>query len=291
MKVYVHPNLDKVNCKAYVTTACEILNSHGVLLFADEALRDELGHIIGLQFGEPVELVKACDVILVAGGDGTILKCARKTAVFNKPLLGLNSGRLGFMATLEHTELELLNDFCDGKYTLDSRMMISAVVSLENGAVKKYVALNDIVLSKGDGCKIADFEVSKNATVVSALRADGLIFSTPTGATAYSLSAGGPIIEPVLDCIEFTQICPHSLFARSMIFSPDSELSVKYNAINNANVILTVDGECKMSLSQNDKVLITRSEQRIQLIDIKGSNFHDSINRKLMRPLKDTPEY
>lgn len=286
LKIYISPNLEKKTCLEYMHKACDILLSQGCQLYADESIKNELC-LKSATYGDPDEMVSMCDYILVVGGDGTILRHAKRFAKHNKAILGLNSGRLGFMATLEHDEIDLLKDFCEGRFTVSKRMMLKAVAQLENGQTKEFTALNDVVFSKGTGCKIADFVVEKNESVITALRADGLIFSTPTGATAYSLSAGGPLIEPQLDCIEFTQICPHSLFARSMIFSPDSEISVCYNAATNPHVTVEVDGVAELRLTPGDKVRIMRSENEVKLIDITGSSFYDLVNMKLIKPLKD----
>lgn len=286
LKIYISPNLEKKTCLEYMHKACDILLSQGCQLYADESIKNELC-LKSATYGDPDEMVSMCDYILVVGGDGTILRHAKRFAKHNKAILGLNSGRLGFMATLEHDEIDLLKDFCEGRFTVSKRMMLKAVAQLENGQTKEFTALNDVVFSKGTGCKIADFVVEKNESVITALRADGLIFSTPTGATAYSLSAGGPLIEPQLDCIEFTQICPHSLFARSMIFSPDSEISVCYNAATNPHVTVEVDGVAELKLTPGDKVRIMRSENEVKLIDITGSSFYDLVNMKLIKPLKD----
>lgn len=286
LKIYISPNLEKKTCLEYMHKACDILLSQGCQLYADESIKNELC-LKSATYGDPDEMVSMCDYILVVGGDGTILRHAKRFAKHNKAILGLNSGRLGFMATLEHDEIEQLKDFCEGRFTVSKRMMLKAVAQLENGQTKEFTALNDVVFSKGTGCKIADFVVEKNESVITALRADGLIFSTPTGATAYSLSAGGPLIEPQLDCIEFTQICPHSLFARSMIFSPDSEISVCYNAATNPHVTVEVDGVAELKLTPGDKVRIMRSENEVKLIDITGSSFYDLVNMKLIKPLKD----
>lgn len=288
MNIFLCPNTDpkyKKTCLDYMGKACEILRANGCGLYADNSLSDYID-IQGVSFGETQEIVPLCDFILVSGGDGTILRHAKKLSQYGKAILGLNSGRLGFMATLEHDEMELLEDFCKGNYYVSERMMLEAKVFLKSGESHCYTALNDVVMMKSVGCKIADYEVSKRDTVVSSLRADGLIFSTPTGASAYSLSAGGPLIEPELECIEFTQICPHSLFARSMIFSPDSVLKARFETNNNAKVILSIDGVNEVYLTQDDYVLISQSESTVKLIDITGNSFTNSINKKLMMPLK-----
>jgi NAD+ kinase len=192
------------------------------------------------------------------------------------------------MASLEFTEIEKLRLLCRGEYSIVDRMMLSVTVKRENGEILSADALNDIVLNRCEDCKIADFEVSKSGSVISSLRADGIIFSTATGATAYSLSAGGPIIEPDMQCIEFSQICAHSLFARSIIFSPDSALTVHFHCNNDSHVVLTVDGSPLAKVSNRDMVQIERSALITRIIDITGGSFFQTVNRKLMTPLKET---
>lgn len=281
-KVYLSPNLEKENCLEYTKKACEILTANGCRVFADESLK---GFFDGIVFGKTEELLPQCDIILVSGGDGTILKHAKKYSAYDKAILGLNCGRLGFMATLEHDELHLLKKLCDGSYRISERMLIQADVT-SSGEKRSFTALNDIVFMKSEGCKIADFCVTKEDAVVSSLRADGLIFSTPTGATAYSLSAGGPLIEPEMQCIEFTQICPHSLFARTMIFTPDSSLNVTFSSKGSGKVILTVDGVDEMHITESDSVQISKALGSVKLVDITGNSFHNSISKKLMTPMK-----
>ncbi|MBE6837274.1 MAG: NAD(+)/NADH kinase [Ruminococcus sp.] len=290
MKLYVFPNLDKKNCRSYTKTACEILINNDVSVYMSYMYKRDFSDVNGIEYIDNDCVIEECDFILAVGGDGTILRCSDLARKYKKPLLGLNCGRLGFMATLEHDEINLLNDFCKGKYVLDKRMMIDADVYYENGSVNHVTALNDVVLTKNHGCKIADFTVSKNNNVISSLRADGLVFSTPTGSTAYSLSAGGPIIEPDMECIEFTQICPHSLFARSMLFSDNSVIDVHFKTDKNSEVILTVDGVEIDKLSDNDYVKILKSDDYVEIVDIKGGSFFKSVNRKLMQPFKEILE-
>ena len=290
MKLYIFPNLDKKNCRNYTKSACEILVKNNVSVFMSDAYMRDFSDVDGIEYIDNDCIIEDCDFILAVGGDGTILRCSDLARKYKKPLLGLNCGRLGFMATLEHDEIELLNDFCNGKYVLDKRMMVDAVVYYENGSTKRVTALNDIVLTKNHGCKIADFIVSKNDNIISSLRADGLVFSTPTGSTAYSLSAGGPIIEPDMECIEFTQICPHSLFARSMLFSGNSVIEVRFKTNNKARVLFSVDGVEIDKISSNDYVKILKSDDYVEIVDIKGGSFFKSVNRKLMQPFKEVLE-
>ena len=289
MKVFLFPNYNKKHSRATTSEACDILNSLGCEVILPLHCREYFPNsdytFVDIETG-----TERCDVMISVGGDGTILRCAKYASEYGKELLGINCGRLGFMATLEREELSQLKKLVDGDYHVDQRMMLEVSVAFENGAEKSLTALNEAVISSGYGSGIHDFTVLANGLTVSSLRADGLIFSTPTGASAYSLSAGGPLIEPTLDCIEFTQICPHSLFARTMVFSPDKTIEVRFKADKDCAVILSVDGQEPIRLSEKDRITIKRSEQRLKLIDIRGDGYFRAINHKLMQPAKETEE-
>ncbi len=288
MKVYLFPNLSKLNCREYTENACEVLKSCGISIMMEEKYRKDFPFVEGLEYSDEQSCISLCDAVIAIGGDGTILKCSVSASEHKKPVLGINCGRLGFMASLEHTQLDRLKNLADGKYSISRRMMLKARVKGDDNS--EFFALNDVVVSRSDDCKIADFEVHKDGQPVSSLRANGVILSTATGATAYSMSAGGPIIEPEMECIEFTQICPHSLFARSMIFSSNSRIIVKCHTADNAHVCLNVDGNIVYKLSDGDEIEVMRSPSHLDIIDIDGGSFFSSVNRKLMRPLKDTSE-
>ncbi len=285
MKVFLYPNLGKTNCGEYTVEACNVLRSCGIDYSVSEKYKEVFADVHGMNFGSTEECMDNADIIIAIGGDGTILKCAGRASKLKTPILGINCGRLGFMASLEHSQLHLLRNLTDGNYTISRRMMLKASAS---GGEEIYTALNDVVVSRSDDCKISDFEVIKDDQTVSLLRANGVIFSTATGATAYSMSAGGPIIEPDMECIEFTQICPHSLFARSMIFKSDSQITVRCHTADNAHVHLNVDGNIVYRLSDGDEINISRADESLDIIDISGGSFFSSVNSKLMRPLKDT---
>lgn len=287
MKVFLYPNLSKKHCAEYTAEACEVLRSCGISFSVSDKHREVLSGVEGMTFGQTEECMDNADIIIAIGGDGTILKCAGRASKLKTPILGINCGRLGFMASMERSQLGLLRNLTDGSYTVSRRMMLQASVS---GRDEVYTALNDVVVSRSDDCKISDFEVAKDGQLVSSLRANGVIFSTATGASAYSLSAGGVLIEPEMECIEFTQICPHSLFARSMIFGAASEITVKCHTADNAHTHLNVDGNIVYRLSDGDEINIRRSADSLDIIDISGGSFFSSVNSKLMRPLKDTEE-
>ncbi len=289
MKIYMHPNLDKANAFEYTCEAVKILSENGADIYLRDEYRLIFSGVENVSFVDEESFIPKCDMIIAVGGDGTILKCSKKAALHEKPVLGINCGRLGFMASLEHTQLGLLGKLMRGEYTRSRRMMLEVKVD-HKGDVQSFTALNDVSVSRCDDCKIADFSVSKNNRVISSLRADGVILSTATGATAYSMSAGGPIIEPEMNCIEFTQICAHSLFARSMILCADSSITVKVSTNNGSHVWVNVDGNNVAKLTDSDKVYVTGSKYYVDIIDISGGSFFTSIHKKLMQPLKGSEE-
>lgn len=287
MNVFIYPNLKKKNSLPAARRACELLYQGGVLLLAQTSFREILGDLKGISFFSSEECMKRCDIAVAAGGDGTILRCSKLASRYDKPILGINCGRMGFMASLESSEIEKVGLLCTGRFTVSDRMMLNASVEKADGETVSADLLNDIVISKSDDCKIVDFEVCKSGRIISSLRADGIIFSTPTGATAYSLSAGGPIIEPEMQCIEFSQICAHSLFSRSVVFSPDTELDVRCRCKHDAHTIISADGSVLSRVSSKDTVRIVRSKLTTKIIDITNGRFFSTVNQKLMKPLKD----
>lgn len=287
MKIFIYPNFDKPHASECAEIVCSILTGLGAQIILSDSSKNMINPS-SATFLSPDEAAKSCDMMISIGGDGTILKCAGLAAKNEKPLLGINCGRLGFMASLERDELSLLERLISGDYVLDERMMADAVIDYSDGRKVTLTALNEAVISSGGERGIHDYTVLADGVTVSSLRADGLIFSTPTGASAYSLSAGGPLIEPSLDCIEFTQICPHSLFARTMLFSPEKNIEVRFKSDGNALAEVSVDGCEPLKLSQSDRLTIRRSRLRLKLIDISGGSYFKAVNRKLMRPAKQS---
>lgn len=290
MNIAIFPNLNKKNAKRCTQEVCQILQQYAVSIYLDEQYSEFISNKKNMVFGKFESFFSECDVIIVIGGDGTIIQCTQIVSSSNIPLLAINSGRLGFMASLEENELKFLKNIVTGDYSIASRMMLKGKLVKKSGETKYFSALNDIVVSKGNLCKLVDFKVMTKGQVISSLRADGLIFSTPTGSTAYSLSAGGPIIDPTVECIEFTQICPFSLLARTMIFSPDKIIKVTYSTNNNSCIIVSNDGCGEVEFLPDDELYIYKSDEYVKFIDINGGNFYQSVNTKLMQPLKGNVE-
>ena len=274
-------DLGKELSKKVVSEACIKLNETGIQPLIEKQYKPFL-NVDSAVFAESDKIIDECDMFMTIGGDGTILKWGQKAASFDKPLLGINTGRLGFMTSLESNELDLLSRLATGEYSISRRMLLD--VEYEDHGT--YTVINDVVFNKCRYSKLPEFSVSVEGYEVTNIRADGIIFSTPSGSTAYSLSAGGPIIFPEAKCIEFTPLCAHSLFGRPMIFSSDQELTVSFTAYENSGVSISIDGNDDMDFSEGETIRIRKSDQQLSLIDINGSSFYKAVHNKLMRPLK-----
>lgn len=284
MKIFIYPNFEKLHSKECTIETAGILRALGCEIIMSGNTDPVIPGILNI-CDSIEDAIRECDIVITIGGDGTILNIAALAARHSKKLLGINCGRLGFMASLERGELGALSNLVSGSYKTESRMMLNAMINRSDGSRESVTVLNDIVITHGFNYNINDFTVIADGVKVSSLRADGLIFSTPTGASAYSLSAGGPLIEPSMDCIEFTQICPHSLSARTMIFSPDKLIEVKYKA--EGMVGISADGSDPIPVTESDGIFIRKSSLRLDLIDIFGNNYFKSIGSKLMQPAKE----
>lgn len=231
----------------------------------------------------PLEEVYAeADCVIVLGGDGSILDAARRCAPLGKDLLGINLGHLGYMAELDMMKLDELARVVAGEYFIDERAMLSVEIFNQNGGRKaESFALNDAVISNGSVARIVDLELYESGEMVSAFRADGLIVATPTGSTAYSMSAGGPIADPKLACLCVTPVCPHSLSARPMLFRDDAVLEVKNVCQREKMLYLTVDGRINFELYRGDSVKITRSPMATRLVRLKESGFYTKLQEKM----------
>ena len=230
------------------------------------------------------DIYKEAELIIVIGGDGSMLEAARRASVANIPVLGINMGRVGYMTELEMDELHLLDKVFNGEFVLDERAMLTVKIVSEKGAVRFAAqALNEAVIANGSTARIIDFELYDGKELVSAYRADGLVIATPTGSTAYSLSAGGPIVDPRLSCICVTPVCPHSLLARPTIFPDTAELRVKNVCVREKMLHLTVDGRATFEMYYGDAAVITKSDVTAKLLRVKDEGFCSKIRlKKLM---------
>lgn len=285
LKIAVFPNLQKKDAVYCTKAVCEILKDDAEI-YIDKSFENEFKDKSWIKFSNFKEIAYDMDIVIAIGGDGTILRCARYIKGCKAEMLGINTGTLGFMASVETNQLFRLKDILNKNYSIKERMMLEVSVENENGeTVFSAAALNDIIVGRTYS-KIFDFDIYADSFIIGSYRADGVIFSTPTGSTAYALSAGGPVIEPELECIEMNLICPHSLSARTVIFSANRILRLEYDSLNTENVYISVDGNSPFMLEGKQSVTIRTSEYRMKLIDMNENTFFNSLDKKLVNSIK-----
>ncbi len=227
------------------------------------------------------EVAAAADVVLVLGGDGTMLSVSRLVAGKGVPILGINLGSMGFITEINRDEIydaveAMLADGC----AVEDRMMLNARIHRLGEKIAEYTVLNDVVINKGALARIIDLETFVNGMYVTTYKSDGLIISTPTGSTAYSLSAGGPIIYPTLGCVVLTPICPHTLTNRPIVLPDDFKVDITLKTLS-SDVYLTLDGQVGFSLMQDDVIEITKSELRTRLLIPCERDYFEILRNKL----------
>ncbi len=226
------------------------------------------------------------DVLIVLGGDGTLLSAARKLARFKVPVLGINIGHLGFLTECEcENSLAAIKSLFNGEYRVEERTMLNCSYE-ENGIIKKFNALNEVVLSKGTLVKIIKYDVYIDNDFYVTFVSDGVIVSTATGSTAYNLSCGGPLIYPVLDLVSLSPICPHSMNMRTMVLDSRVKIDIDLRK-NDENVFLTLDGQEWMELNKVKKVSIQGAEDKCRLIRLDGNNYFEVLRKKITYRTKE----
>lgn len=220
------------------------------------------------------------DVLIVVGGDGTLLYASRLLKGAKKPIIGINMGGLGFLTEISPDEsFSVIECFLDGKCYISERMMCDVNLIRKNKVINKATVLNDAVITKGNLARMIELEAYVNNNFLSKYRSDGLIISTPTGSTAYVLSAGGPIITPDLDCMVICPICPHTLTHRPIVLS--SEVNIEVVVKSEIDVYLTLDGQEGYPLNKKDKVIINKSDKRTYIVKSPYKNYFEILTNKL----------
>lgn len=242
---------------------------------------------IALKLGKPElgskneDIYMNSDFIIVLGGDGTLLNIARQSAYYDVPLFGINLGHLGFLTEVEAEEMyPALEKLIKGEYEIEKRMMLEATVETDNIEKEKSIALNDIGITKGPFSRIIRLGIYINDNFVDLYSADGVVISSPTGSTAYSLSAGGPIVSPDVEVMIITPICPHILHSRSIVVSNNDEVKVEI-CNNNNEVMLTIDGQQGYKLKAGDIVTVRQAKCYTNLIKLRDRNFFQVLRKKI----------
>jgi NAD+ kinase len=240
---------------------------------ASKLCRPELGHLFQ-------DIFKKSDFVIVLGGDGTILGTARQASEYETPILGINLGHLGFLAEIEVKDIfKSLEAVFNNEIGIEKRLMLQASIC-KNGSSKDFTALNDVVITRGTLSRIVALKIYIDNSFVTSLRGDGLIIASPTGSTAYSLSAGGPIVSPALSAITLTPICPHSFSNRSIVIS--SSETVRVDLIgDDSDAYLTIDGQVGNKIEGGESIIIKKAKHTTNLVKLYNSSFYDVLREKL----------
>ncbi len=229
------------------------------------------------------ELYSKSDFIIVLGGDGTLLDTGRKAAKFGTPLLGINMGTMGFLATADGSEAETaIEKVLNGEYKIEKRLMLESEIISDTDNPKQYIAVNDVCISRGVFTKITEYNIYVNEEYLATFRADGIIISTPTGSTAYNLSAGGPVLKPDISCMVITPICPHSLHSRSIVVSADDTVRIEASFGSNGDIIMSMDGQTSVILNNGDIINVRKSANSINIIKTNTRSFYEILRKKLI---------
>jgi NAD+ kinase len=278
-RVGVIGNSEKVSCAGVVKQAARLISTARRKLYT-EPITAKWAGIRGIVCADAAELAARVDLLLVFGGDGTMLRLAREIAGSRTPILGVNIGSLGFLTGVSSDELPTaLRRVWNGEFSFESRALIQAAGQCDSRPVEQ-TALNDIVISRGIASRLIELEVRIDGEPLTRYRCDGLIISSPTGSTAYSLAAGGAVVFPTSQVIEITPICPHTLSNRSLIVPLTSKIEVRVVSPKPAT-ILSADGQVISELATNDCLTITRSRRTVRLMHLTGGSFCETLRRKL----------
>ena len=225
------------------------------------------------------------ECVLVLGGDGTLLQAARELLQRHIPLLGINLGTLGFLTSAEKSELpKCLDSVLDDSCSIDERMMLEGVAYHGSEKIQMNIALNDVIIARAGFSRLVELKIYVNGELLSIYNADGIIVSTPTGSTGYSLSAGGPIIFPQTDVIVITPICPHSLQARSLVVSGEDRIMIEIGRrrkTQKEEAMVTFDGRSAQELETGDRIEIYKAQETTQMIRLKGRSFYQALQNKI----------
>ena len=270
------PNMTRQGTEALTKRIISKLKSLG----SECVLPKEYSHIFeNVEFADDIHTVDYCDAVIAVGGDATIIHAAKNAVRRNKPVLGINSGRLAVMAGLEEHELNLLDRLINGDYNLDCRLILKARIMKGNKELSCDYCVNDVYVSSGSGPRMEAINVFLGEKLIDSYLCDGMLVATPTGSTAYSLSAGGSVVDPELESILLTPVCSHSLFDRPLILRPDAVLTV--SSLSDKPLRVSLDGQDFTLLEPGCRAVVERAEEKARFIRIKSDNFIDILSTKL----------
>ena len=277
-KVGIYAKKNHPDAEQIASDICKRFKLEQVEVLLEDSLAEQIGQVNGYAGEDIPELV---DLIIVLGGDGTLISVARLVAERNIPIVGVNLGRLGFLTEITRDELpEMLEQLITDDYQVSDRMMLDAFIHRDDEVVGKFTVLNDVVINKGALARIIDMETYVDGRYLTSYKADGLIISTPTGSTGYNLAAGGPIIYPDINSLLITPICPHMLTNRPIMVWSRSVIEIKVKFEDDV-VFFTADGQIGRKLLPGDRVEVRRSESRTRLVSSPSKDYFEILRTKL----------
>lgn len=264
-------NRKKDSQGTYTKKVADILSEKYDILFDGDYTEDNL-----------CKMYESADVAVVLGGDGTLLSAADMASLYDVPLLGINLGHLGFMADVEEKNIEeSLKSFMEGAYNIDRRFMIDALIEKKDGSCLTLTALNDIVVTRASYQRMVAFDIKVSGDNLATYQGDGLVVATPTGSTAYSMSAGGPVVDPSLEVCVITPVCPHTMSSKPVIVPGSAEIQIDFKSTFDDKAMLTADGKEGIRLCEGDVIKIKGSERKLGLVRLLNRSFYDILNLKL----------
>lgn len=277
MKIAIITNITKDIGLVTAMKAAELLAGRAEIFMSDDCV---LPQDFGVNYVPYEELWHAAEVALVIGGDGTLLRVAARCARNGIPALGINHGKVGFLTEVEPNDLAAaVGALIEGRYQIEKRMLLKAQVNNENSS---YHALNDVVISKPEGTRLISVDLYTDNELVNHYVGDGLIIATPTGSTGYSISAGGPVVDPRMDLYVATPVCAHMLAVRSAVLPSGKDIIIRLGRdYQNSSAIITTDGERQRFISADDEIRISKSGYEFELIRIGTSSFYSTLLSKL----------
>ena len=277
-KIVIIPNLNKEGALDALKKICGIISSRGCTAYVQEKY---IQYCDGLAT-EYTDFISDSDLIIVIGGDGSVIDATVHAVEYGVPILGVNLGNLGYLAEIEPDSLDSLNKLFGGEYSIEEKMLLTAKkTGGEKESVSPRLAVNDVIISHESYLGVAEFMLITDVGETVKYRADGIIFSTPAGSTAYSLSAGGPVVDHGINSILATPICPHSFFNRSIIFNENSTLTIKNTG--KAALKISIDGRLFEVLEREEECVITKSDKSLKVLAFNASNMFSTLFSKMKK--------
>ena len=274
---YIISNLNREAVIPATEELLELLEKYQIRAFMDRSVKKWIKNE-KVSFSDDAKEMADVDLVFVVGGDGTILRAAKRAVVYDKPILGINAGRLGFLSDIETEDLPVIEKLIKAGCPIENRMALMVSVGDQS-----FYAVNDVYVTKTEPGKISELYVECDNREVCRYRADGIVLATPEGSTAYSMSAGGPVLDTKLNAIIMTPVCPHSLISCSIVFSPDKTITIgsSFNG-DDDRIHVVVDGDIVSNLQKNEKVTVCPSDRAIRFVNISGRGFYEVLNQKFI---------